>query len=93
MCWRSNIVGALDSPDRQLAFLMPCHREKGVSSREVWKLDLHTSEVMRNGVKTIMTANQAATAMGIWVEILRVHLSMQLTPDCIILHTMFCVPV
>ena len=66
---------------------MPRQKEKEAGrSKEVWKLDLHTSEVMRHGVKKTMTAIQAADAMGFWVEVLRDHLRTQLTPDCTIFY-------
>lgn len=86
---RSNIQGALDSPSRQLACLTPRHQEQRSRPKEVWKLDLHTSQDMRDDVRMIMTAELAADAMALWLQVLTDHLGMQLTPGQTVVRTIF----
>lgn len=73
--WCSNIEGPLDSPLRIFRLLRPRQSERILRPLEVWKIDLHTSDYMRNVVGLTMEGDHASKAMAIWLHVLHSHLS------------------
>ena len=74
----SNVEGALGNLDRKFKLVGPRHDERGHRPLEVWKMDLHTSEYMRNVVCVTMVADHGSDAMAFWLLVLHDHMRTQL---------------